>query len=387
MVIFFLISAFFSYFAGNIFNYSIILLSSNLSKGEVFSGLTYMITYIPVFILSNFVGKHIHIRSNRFLLFTFHFIFALSGLLILTFLSKLNFFLLITSVIINGLCFAYIIPCRFNYLNRTVGKKQAAKYSIVLNILLILTFSISPKFTGWILEKYSYNSIMIVIIAFFLLSNLFLFLFQIKEKNEIAEESAQIVENINPELKRQVLTFTAVSYFLLGPAMILIPGFCNKILNLSEYQRGDFLSFLGFGLLIGGILATLFFKFIKEIHIYFYMLMLMGLVFSLIPVANSLLTMKIFLMLTGIFGGILGGFISGMIQLILKSKEKGSFLAQYSRIIQVSPPFFGFLAGLVSSQIGISMTMTLCGLVIFILSVIMFFKFSILIRYNLKLSG
>ncbi len=97
--------------------------------------------------------------------------------------------------------------------------------------------------------------------------------------------------------------------------------------------------------------------------------------------------MKIFLMLTGILGGILGGFISGMIQLILKSKEKGSFLAQYSRIIQVSPPFFGFLAGLVSSQIGISMTMVVCGLVIFILSVIMFFKFSILIRYNLKLSG
>ncbi|XDD49949.1 MFS transporter [Leptospira sp. WS92.C1] len=373
--------------AGNMFNYSLIIYSLDITKSQTFAGSIFFANVSPTILFSFFVGAFLDRYSRLKILYLFQTNFIISGIILGSLISfgwmSYDFrYILILLSIYNGLSLTFIIPGRLTLLGNLVEAKDAGKATMMLNILIIMGFGLAPMVVGLIKQNYDWNVLFFSIASIYFFGYLFLTFVKIPESVIPEKETIWIglkrgVAFLKSEtLSIELLVLTAFAVFMVGPLQVVLPQFAKNILFLDEKGRGLYMGMLGIGLLIGGIGARVLHH---KFHIGRMMLVatflsgvtVLGISNITIPAVSSLLLLTV-----GILGGLLTALIPSTLQIITPDGVRGKVMSFYSLIFQTTPALSGLLTGKLADAYGQPWSLGFSGGFIIVFSVLFAFAFS-----------
>ena len=147
-------------------------------------------------------------------------------------------------------------------------------------------------------------------------------------------------------------------------------------------ERGIFLSTMGGGLLLGGIIAkVLGHKFPKGL-LMIYCAIIGGFCMIGISFTSNPILAGICLTGTGIFGGTMSTLIPASIQSASKEESRGRVMSIYTLVFQMTPALSGFTLSQVSDKIGISQTLLVAGVIVTLMSFVSMILFKNIRQYK-----
>ncbi len=379
VIIFYYLSSILGLLAGNMFNYTAIILSQSISSSDTFSGWVFFCVCAPLLFLSFTAGRFLDKYSRKWVLaaaqisMAFGSGFAALGLE-LGWIAPGRPYLLLVSSLLSGIGLTFVMPGRFALLGDLVNQSKIGKHSVWMNTLVLFGYGLAPLAAGSLREIFPFKFVFIGIGSAYLLSVIFLSLIPIPIREKGLQSAttgwAEISEYLKKsELVKQFLLLMGAVVLLVGPVQVLLPKYAKEILGLSEAGRGALLTSLGLGLVIGGATTFLLHGIKKKGHILFASAFVSSLLFSLLPFLHeSLLFSIILLFVFGCLTGVIITLIPAGIQQHTENHIRGRILSLYSLVFLITPAITGILSGFFSDRIGISATFVWAGfLEIFVL--------------------
>ncbi|TGK23805.1 MFS transporter [Leptospira stimsonii] len=362
-LIYFYINTAITLLAGNMFNYTLIIYSLDVTQSQTFAGSIFFANVSPTILFSFFVGAILDRYSRLKILYLFQTNFIVSGVIlgILILLGKMNYelrYILILLSIYNGIALTFIIPGRLTLLGNLVDGKDTAKATMMLNILIIIGFGLAPMFVGLIKQKYEWYVLFFFISSLYFVGYLSLTFVKIKETVHTEKETIWFglkrgfVFLRSESLSIELLILTMFAIFMVGPMQVVLPQFAKNILFLNERERGLYMGMLGLGLLIGGIAARLLHDRFHRGYTMLGATFLSGL--TVLAVANFPVTIisAFLLLFVGVLGGLLSALIPSTLQIITPDNVRGRVMSFYSLVFQATPAISGLITGKLADNYG-----------------------------------
>ncbi|TGK33418.1 MFS transporter [Leptospira gomenensis] len=373
--------------AGNMFNYSLIIYSFDITRSQTFSGSVFLANVLPTVLFSFFVGAFLDRYSRIKILYIFQTNFIISGIVLgtLIYFGKMNYdirYILILLSSYNGLALTFIIPGRLTLLGNLTHSKDTAKATIMLNILIIIGFGLAPMIAGLIKQKYHWD-VLFFTIAFLYFSG-YLFLISVKVPETAIPEKETIWAGLkkgmsfikSEKLAFELLLMTSLAVFMVGPLQVVLPQFAKKTLLLDEQGRGLYMGTLGFGLLLGGVGARLLHDRFHRGYIMLGVLILTGILVFVLSNIQASFVSGVILLCIGVMGGLLTALIPSVLQIITPDSVRGRVMSFYSLIFQSTPALSGLLTGKLADVYGQSYSIAVSGITIIVLGVLSFVAFA-----------
>lgn len=374
------LNTFLALIGGNMFNYGLIILASDTAGSDGFTGLVNFAAYIPTLFLSFYAGTVLDRHSRLGVVYVFQSFFIVTSVCLATLLlygqiQNSTRWILLAIALVNGCALAFMVPGRFALLGDIVPPQQVPGATIGLNILVIVGFGIAPVFVGLIKQYYSWHVLFFAISA--VLTGAYLTLFPIRPAYAVAPD--QGVLNVSAYQRfhdgllfvrqspmiRELLGFTFVGLFVVGPIFVVLPRFARDIMGMDEQSRGLLLSSLGAGLFFGGMLARVLGR--GDKHGRWIMgscLAIGGILCAVVPVwhaSRAPAAIAGLLVIAGIFGGVVSTLIPAMLQGLAHDEVRGRVLSFYTLVFQLTPAISGFSIGLISDRVGLENATLLAG--------------------------
>ncbi|MGJ4789551.1 MFS transporter [Leptospira koniambonensis] len=372
MILFYYLSSILGLLAGNMFNYTAIILSQSISNSDTFSGWVFFFVCFPLLFLSFTAGRLLDKYSRKWLLAGAQISMACgSGFaaiaLHLEWISPGKPYLLLVSSVLSGIGLSFVMPGRFAILGDLLEHSKIGKHSVWLNTLVLFGYGLAPLVAGYFKEFFSFKYVFMSIGSAYILSVFFLILIPVQMRERSQTSSGPGISELvaylkNSPLVSQFLLLMGAVVLLVGPVQVLLPKYAKEILGLGEGGRGALLSALGVGLVIGGGVTFLLHGLKKKGHILFGTALFSCFLFSLIPfLAESLVLTGICFFVFGFMTGVIITLIPAGIQQNTENHIRGRILSLYSLVFLLVPAFSGILSGFFSDRIGIPSTFVWSG--------------------------
>ncbi|TGK00963.1 MFS transporter [Leptospira semungkisensis] len=372
MILFYYLSSILGLLAGNMFNYTAIILSQSISSSDEFSGWVFFCVCIPLLFLSFTAGRLLDKYSRKWVLVGAQLTMGTGSAfaavcLHFGWIAEGRPYLLLVSSLLSGIGLTFVMPGRFAILGDILDHSKLGKHSVWLNTFVLFGYGLAPLVSGSLKEFFSFKIVFVGIASAYLLSVLFLSFLPIAAR-ERATNSTQpgfsdLVQYLRKsELVSQFLILMGAVVLLVGPVQVLLPRYTKHVLGLGEAGRGALLASLGVGLVLGGMFTFLLHGVRKRGHILFGSALASCLLFSLIPfLSSSLVWTTIVFFVFGTLTGIIITLIPAGIQLHTENHIRGRVLSLYSLVFLFVPAITGILSGFFSDRIGISPTFVWAG--------------------------
>ncbi|MCE9596907.1 MAG: MFS transporter [Spirochaetia bacterium] len=373
-LILYYLNAYLTLLAANMFLYGIVIFTTQMTGSSGFTGIVFLTTFLLPLLFSIPAGALIDSRSRKVILFISQVIFAISALALFLLvhgeiLTSSTRWLLIGIALANGAGYTLMIPARLAILGDLTPQENVGKATILLNVLVILGFSSAPVVAGQIRQNFPFDFLFLAIAGIFLLA--FLILLLVRTHSTIIRTGASTPTLValresfgyigkNP-LVKQLLIFTSVALFMLGPIQVIFPRFAQSILEMSESGRGIFLSALGIGLFTGSVVANILNKGKKRGWIILATALVAGL--ATVAFANSRLVAPAMILLgtVGLCGGVVNSLVPAALQHHVPNELRGRVMSVYSLVFQITPAVSGALSGILADKLGIAAAVAYSG--------------------------
>lgn len=355
-------------------------------------GIVMMVTMIPrvIFMTIGGVWADRFRRSRIMLLSSLVRCLLVIAMILLLQLSLLNLWPLILFALGFGIVDAFFSPANTSLLPSVVSKEELSRSnSFIQSSNQIALFS-GPMLGGWVLSFSSFSLLFGVIAGFLLLT--FLFSFWIKEekraspiikfstKNDLKEGFSYVWKM--PFLKNMLLMLIVINFFFFGPLLMGIPLLVDsvlkgKVLDLSFLQS----SYQG-GMLAGAIIVGVLNLQKKRGMAMLVMIGVLGICLSFLGHINFLWQGILLLSVMGI----LSSFINISLISTIQTQSDPAKIGRVMSLVNASsnglvPLSYAFVSLAIVLQFTISDIMLLCGILIFIISMI-FLSTSNAIKYT-----
>lgn len=377
-LVLFYINSFLTLLAGNMFNYAMVILARSLTGSDGFTGLVFLGLYGPTLFLGLYAGILLDRHNRKNFLYITQFVFIANCVAFAACIAAgaLDFetrWLVVLSAVVHGCSLAFLIPGRFAFVGNLVGSDHAGRVTIVLNILVITAFGSAPILVGLLKSFVSYDTVFLLIGAGFVIAYLFLPPIRalIHRPPEHAVELREGLRYIlNEKLVLELLIFSVIGFFVVGPIQVLLPEFARTNLGLGEGGRGAFMSMLGAGLFTGGVVARVFHRNSRRGSLILLCTFLAGVFVASIAGATSVFAASGFLALAGIFGGVLSTLIPAAIQDQTPDRYRGRVMSVYSMVFLAAPALSGVSMGLVADRHGLVTAILWAGVLVAVATVV-----------------
>lgn len=380
-LLFFYLNTFLTLLVGNMFVYSLVIFSRALTGSDGFTGMVFMAGYLPALLFGALAGSVLD-RVSRILVVhlaqTVYMVTgALLGLLVaLGWLHEDSAWLLPVFAFLNGMALTFLIPGRLSLLANLVPEGDAGRATVILNVLIIIGFGLAPLVTGVIKESFDWAPLFFWIVGLY--STGWCLLFFVKprpyERRPAGNALSAFMEGVRfaraTPLVREMLVLEVIVMGVIGPLLVLLPQYARQTLELSEGGRGAFLSSMGAGLFLGGMIARVL---QERRHRGWIMLAagtLMGLFIAWLVRDPGIAAAAIKLALCGVFGGALGALIPAALQGAAPDYMRGRIMSIYGMIFQAMPGLVGLLSGLLADSMGVAGAIQTVGLGIFAMTIL-----------------
>jgi MFS family permease len=362
--------------AANMFLYGLVIFTTQLTGATGFTGLVFLATFLLPLLFSIWAGVLIDRYSRKTILICSQFIFVTSALILYSLISTGSLingtrWLLLMNALINGAGYTLMIPARLAIIGDLTPQDNIAKSTIIMNVLVILGFSSAPIIAGQIREHLGFGNLFLAIGLIFAVAISLLLLIRPKYVSQqkrtstniaLRESFAYIFQN---RLVAQLLLFTAIALFMLGPIQVIFPRFAQITLHMGEGARGMFLSFLGAGLFAGSILAG----FLNRLRYRGWLIITTALTAGAVTIffaqaTDTSLAMAL-LATIGLCGGVANTLVPAALQDLVPGQMRGRIMSVYSLIFQITPAVTGAISGLLADKIGLSNGIALAGITVF----------------------
>lgn len=387
-IIFYLAFAF-GTFASSCFLYSIIIFTQTLTVVKGYSGLVFFFLFLPFPIFFLYTGYLLDHYSKKWVVVSFQFFLFLSALLLgsATWIFESYPYLLLPLAFLNGIGMTTVLPGRMALLREVMESHRLVFHTIAGNLLLIVSFGMSPLAVGYYRESESYTKLFLVLAAFHAVS-MFAFTLLKTKRTEKPNLSPSEIPSLTNHLKlvlgflkadpvsKQVMWIAVFSMLALGPIQVVLPKYVKLELGLGELARGSVLVFLGPGLFLGGIL-TIFFHHLERKGFVLLLVFALSSVFFLgfVPFYEAKAT-SLFLFCFGVTGGILSSLMPAILQKRAEDGLRGRILSLYTVCFQFTPAVSGFFASVVSDHLGSFWTFSGLGLCSLVISFFSFLRYT-----------
>jgi len=343
---YFYANTFLTLLIGNMFIYAMIIYARAVTGSDSVTGLVYAGNLIPPLIFGLYAGTVIdrYKRKRVIMIAQTTFIYTGAAMTYLTFQQafRVEGFMLIAVMLVNGLGLSFIIPARMALLGDLFETKYIPRESMKIQIMIMVAFGIAPMMVGLLRKYLDWYIIFSIIGMLYASSTLLLIPVKTLPKPTPLRESAwqSLVHGFRyiktEPLILSLLFATFVGLFLVGPLQVLLPEYAKSRLHLSEAERGSMMTMLGVGLIIGGALA----QFLSHRMPRGIMIILgagaSGGAMLLIPVFDSAIPLALTLAAAGVFGGLMSALIPAAIQQSTADASRGRVMSLYNIVFQTS---------------------------------------------------
>ncbi|MCR9142983.1 MAG: MFS transporter [bacterium] len=368
------INTFLALIGGNMFNYGLIILSTDTANSDGFTGLVNFTNYVPTLFLSFYAGTILDRYSRLAVVYIFQSFFIATSLSLATMLafgmiSESTKWILPMVALVNGSALAFLVPGRFALIANIVPASSVPRATMVLNILVIVGFGIAPVFVGLIKQYHDWHVLFYGIAAVLIVAYVTLFPIRTSYTTEYvggASAYRRFHDGLtfvrSSRLIQELLGFTFVGLFVVGPIFVVLPRYARDLMGMDEQGRGVLLATLGIGLFVGGMLAHAMGRRARH-HGRWIMIscFAIGAILSVTGFVREPYPMAALLITAGVFGGIVSTLIPSLLQGAAPDEIRGRVLSFYTLAFQATPAISGFTIGLVSDRFGLENALWIAG--------------------------
>jgi MFS family permease len=263
----YLTSAGLSFFAHNVFVYTMVTLGRALSGSDAVSGSIFFCTFFPIIVLTFVAGAVADRRSRRATMVVTQWAVAAIMLLAVAFVrlevvGPGREWPLFVVALLYGLVASFAIPARLSFVGNLARGRLAERVMVGINVLQFVGLGAGPGVAAFVRTHGGWAHMFSTVAVLCFLSGLLML--PVKERYpQPASASASagtvsyMLAGIRYALGERTLTqlfaiAALLGFCMFGPFQVLMPEFGRSVLALSEQQRGLYMFPFGFGLLIGG---------------------------------------------------------------------------------------------------------------------------------------
>ncbi|MBX7058307.1 MAG: MFS transporter [Leptospirales bacterium] len=355
-LLFFYFNSFSTLLVANMLIYSLVLLSGDLGASHGFTGLVVMCNNLPALVFGLIAGALLDRISRMAVMFGAQCCFivstwALYWLHSSGILQADTRWLLILISLLNGIGLTFLIPGRLAVLANLVPEGSAGRSTIILNVLIILGFGFGPPIAGQLRQRLDWNGTLLVTAIAYLFA--FATLLPVRPTEYIRGKAqnvlASFVEGLryswSAPLIREMIVLQMIVFMVVGPIQALVPEYARHTLGLDEAGRGGLMAALGFGLLLGGILARILHQVRHRGRVMLAAAAPMCLFLAASSSSQDWRIAAICLALAGIGGGLLGALIPSAVQVAAPDHMRGRVMGVYGMFFQLMPGVGAFFSG------------------------------------------
>ncbi|MCE9600484.1 MAG: MFS transporter [Spirochaetia bacterium] len=374
-LVFFYLNSFLTLLVGNMYVYAMIIFSRALSSSDGFTGLVYVCNYVPALLISFYAGTVLDRFPRKRILFIFQTSFIItSGILAFAVgypgFESVSRWLLPLLMLVNGAALAFIIPGRMALVGNLVEPKNIPRATMFLHVMIIIGFGLAPAVVGVVKQHYDWQTLFIVIGCLYFVA--YLFLFPVKPQLDVKGPVQNALESFREGIRfiksqrliMELLLFTFVGLAIVGPIQVLVPQFAKTVLELNEQQRGFYVTTLGVGLLLGGMVAQFLGHKFPRGPLMAVCSLISGVAMAILAQIDHLVPSVLLLGAAGVFGGTMSTLIPAAIQSQTPDESRGRVMSIYTLIFQMTPAVTGFALSQLADVIGIPHTLVVCGAMI-----------------------
>ncbi len=355
------------------FVYGTIILTRAITGSDGFTGLVFLMSYLPALLFGPVAGALLD-RVSRLavvqLAQSVYMItaFVLAVVIHFTGLSDELRWIILGIGFLNGTALTFLIPGRLSLLANLVPEGDAGRATVILNVLIIIGFGAAPLIAGFIKAALPWSGLFYATGALYASAWVLMFFVHPRpyerrvSSNAFADFREGLSFAVRTPLIREVLLLEMIVMGVIGPLLVLMPQYAQAVLGLSESERGAFLSSMGAGLFVGGIIARTLHNRGRRGWMMLGGALIMGLVLSQIVRDTSVTYTAIILAVCGTFGGAVGAMIPAALQGAAPDYLRGRVMSLYGMIFQVFPGVGGFASGLLADQVGTGRAVAYMGL-------------------------
>lgn len=359
-LLFFYINTSITLLAANMSRYSVLLFTRAHSGSDALTGFVFGVSFIPTALFGPYAGvvadrfdrKRIIIISQGLITLTVA-AFAVGFVsgdeiasLALPFLFALGL----------GVALTFMIPSRFALLGNLVPETDIMKSTAIVQLIIIAGFGLAPLATGILKTYMDWRAFFYVSAGLYLVGLLFILPVKARFPQRPRDETTTLGEGLRfigafPPV-RDLLIYACIGLFLLGPVQVVLPNFVKEHFSLSEYQRGTFVSLLGFGLIVGGIAVRVLKPSSHRGKWIVTAGAISGVCAAVLVRLEQVFPAALLILGSGIAGGVLATMISSSLQHLTQDHYRGRVMSLYSMSTQLVPAVSGVLVAQLAGWIG-----------------------------------
>lgn len=368
----------------NMFHYTLIIISNESIGSKAFTGILFFSIFIPILFLTPFVGPLLDKKNRRTLLITGQIITLLAYVLLLVAqeynpLTSLLPVFLIGMALVMGTSLALVVPARISLLADIVPKNQLANATATSALFPMLGFSLAPVCVDFLNSQLNSQNYYELLIALHIMAMFFLVRIpnpsNIKSHNQEQGNLKSYLTTM-PLLKETLLFFCLV-ISIIGPLQTLLPSLLTEELGISSVKRGVFMSSLGIGLIIGGVLCRIYISNVTNLgRIIFTCGGLTCVLVTCIALTETANIVALFLLASGALLGFSASAMTVLIQNFTDDRYRGRLTALFGLIFQLSPALGGLATGLIAQTSSTQISLLLAALFILFFVCIFYWVFT-----------
>ena len=378
------LNSFVTLLLANMFHYSLIIISNENVGSKAFTGVLFFSIFIPILFLTPFIGRLLDKKKRRTLLFMGQLITLIAYVSL--FLSQwievpkdvLPFGLIIMALIM-GASLAMVVPARIALLADIVPKEKLANATATSALFPMLGFSLAPACVDFFSSKLNNPGYFELLIIFQIVAMYLIILIPNNSKSVFNSTDKISLKNYLAKmpLLKETLLFFCLIIFIIGPFQTLLPVLLVEELGVSKLQRGLFMSSLGAGLLVGGILSRLYIaNLVKLGRVIFIVGGLIGVLVSFIASVNTASVAVFLLFVTGTLLGFAASALTVLIQDVTDDRYRGRLTALFSLIFQLAPALGGLATGFIAQLSDARTSLMVAAIVILGSSIMLYLVFT-----------
>lgn len=365
----------------------------SLTNSPFLLGLLGAIQFLPITLFSLFAGVIIDKTSKKkILLITQATSMILAFMLaLLVFTNNVKYSYVLILALILGIVNTIDMPTRQSFTIEIAGKDDLmnaiALNSAIFNLARILGPSVGALLmayfgAGWC---FLFNGISFIAVIYGLLkikidNN---FVRKVDKNKNIIKEIKDGLKYIkdNAALMQTILMVLIVGIFVFN-YNILIPVFAKATLHGGEKVYGNLMAALGIGSLCGAMTVSVKSKSGPKSKTMFMSSIIISLMFILISFTSNYYVSIILIITAGIFNIAFSTTANSTLQMKSKDEYRGRVMSVYSLVFAGATPIGNLFVGTMADKIGGGDTFRICGIIIIITMIPLWFLFQKKVKNN-----
>ena len=194
----YLASSLFAFLAGNMFNYALIIYCRYISTSEGYTGAVNLAAYVVPLCLTLSAAPVIDRLPRKRILLVFQALWMCTALALTLAIARnsgerAGRVFVIGISLVNGIAFTFLMPARFAFVGDIAPERLLGRFTIVLNVLLIVGFGVAPVLVGQIRDRFTWSELFGVVVALFGLSEVLLSLTPTSRSRQNADHALSLL--------------------------------------------------------------------------------------------------------------------------------------------------------------------------------------------------